>query len=137
MYSEANNYIIELRRQYLLALDNDAKNHSQWYLVKQDEINNLKKEAKTKYINNIDDLKNEKLDYANEYSKKALDEINEFKVNMKLIKSQPKAINKKYQKLADDNITRINQEYIDNIERVKQEEQERTLMCKKTNNMNC
>ena len=131
---EGKNYISLLKSDAIATVNNNALGHQEWMLTKDDELKEEQAKAKAEYNESINNLENEKQDYASTYSKNYISEVNEFKQNMKLIKSQPKKINDKYDKMLKDELSRIEEDYLSNTNSVNIKEKERLQMCKKTNN---
>ena len=125
-YLEINNYYLEN--------DNNEEEkliHQEWYLVKSNEVESAKAIAKKEYLNTINELTEEKNEYAITYTKGYISEVNDFRKTMARIKKQPAIIEKKYDSMKKNETLRIDNEYKDHIKNIELEEQTRILMCKK------
>ena len=128
-YLEINNYYLEN--------DNNEEEkliHQEWYLVKSNEVQSAKAIAKKEYLNTINELTEEKNEYAITYTKGYISEVNDFRKAMARIKKQPAIIDNKYDSMKKNETLRIDNEYKDHIKNIELEEQTRILMCNKTNN---
>lgn len=94
-------------------------------LGKIDEVTSILEKFKAIYLKAVDDYENEKEAFRVKCQERDLNEINQFKVNMKVIKQQPALINKKYDKLFKEQSYRIEQDYQKAMEHVKQERSEK------------
>ena len=121
----------DIDKMDLDCLKDNISLHNNWYLEITNNFNQEKADAKVKYQRDSEELKNKKDEFLANQAQSFVNEVNNFKSNMKVIKAQPKHIKQKYDKYLSDELNRINEEYKKKIELVNLEKEEKSQMCKK------